>query len=154
MEWTTTLEHFGSSIGIDHLAPDIDSSCSLLFDNKDEIVFTHDREDHSLLMYCEIGDASTLNKEACLTLLKASLLGSETGGAALSVHDKLNQVVLWKRYDDDSLTPETMSLAVNDFLAQVSSWKKRLAELATEYGQETAPAETNMDTMNNFGLFV
>ncbi len=155
MEWTTTLERFGSSIGIDHLVPDVDSSCSLLFDSQYEVTFIHDDEDHSLLMYCEIGSASGLDKEACLTLLKASLLGAETGGAALSIHDRLDEVVLWKRYDEHTLSDETMSLAVNDFLAQVVSWKKRLVELATPHEETTASSDSsNTYVMNNFGMFV
>ena len=85
MEWNTTLESFGSSLGIDGLAPDADGSCSLLFDGENEITFTHDEEDRAIFMYCEIGDAADLSRNACLALLEASLLGAETGGAALSV---------------------------------------------------------------------
>lgn len=155
MEWTMTLERFGSSIGIDHLVPDVDNSCSLLFDSQYEVTFTHDEEDHSLLMYCEIGSASELGKEACLSLLKASLLGAETGGAAFSIHEKLDTVVLWKRYDD-TLTDTAMKEAVDGFLAQVMVWKERLAGLAKEHGSEETPAESSVDmnTMNNFGMFV
>ncbi len=152
MKWTMTLERFGSSIGIDHLAPDVDSSCSLLFDSQHEITFTHDEEDHSLLMYCEIGSASELGKEACLMLLKASLLGAETGGAAFAIHDKLEKVVLWKRYDD-TMTDDDLKEAVNGFLAQVTVWKKKLTELADGIETSEAPADS-ASTMNNFGMFV
>lgn len=152
MKWTMTLERFGSSIGIDHLAPDVDSSCSLLFDSQHEITFTHDEEDHSLLMYCEIGSASELGKEACLMLLKASLLGAETGGAALAIHDKLEKIVLWKRYDD-TITDDELKEAVNGFLAQVTVWKKRLNELENGDGAAEAPVDS-VSTMNNFGMFV
>ena len=145
MEWTTTLERFGSSIDIDHLAPDVDGSCALLFDSRDEVTFTHDKEDHALFMYCEIGDASGLSKDACLALLEASLLGAETGGAALSIHKALGRVVLWKRFDDN---------AVNAFLAQVSVWKKKLAELCSAPGVEETPSGgSSLDTMSNFGMF-
>ena len=152
MKWTMTLERFGSSIGIDHLAPDVDSSCSLLFDSQHEITFTHDEEDHSLLMYCEIGSASRLGKEACLMLLKASLLGAEPGGAAFAIHDKLEKVVLWKRYDD-TMTDDELKEAVNGFLAQVTVWKKRLNELENGDGAAEAPVDS-VSTMNNFGMFV
>ena len=81
MEWNAALESFGSSLGIDGLAPDADGSCSLLFDGENEITFTHDEEDRALFMYSEIGDAADLSKNACLALLEASLLGAETGGA-------------------------------------------------------------------------
>lgn len=155
MEWTTTLERFGASIGIDHLAPDVNGSCSLLFDSRDEVTFTHDEEDHALFMYSEIGDASGLSKDICLALLEASLLGAKTGGAALSVHGTLGRVVLWKRFDESALTPDTLSLAVNDFLAQVSVWKKKLSELCAAPGTEEAPSEgASFETMNNFGMFV
>ncbi len=155
MEWNAALESFGSSLGIDGLAPDADGSCSLLFDGENEITFTHDREDRAIFMYCEIGDAADLSRNACLELLKASLLGAETGGAALSVHGALGRVVLWKRFDDSALTPDTLGLAVNDFLAQVSVWKKKLAELCAAPDQEENPSEgTNLDTMSNFGMFV
>lgn len=152
MEWTMTLERFGSSIGIDNLAPDADSSCSLLFDSQHEVTFTHDEEDHALLMYCEIGSASRLGKEACLMLLKASLLGAETGGAALAIHDKLEKIVLWKRYDD-TITDDELKEAVNGFLAQVTVWKKRLNELENGDGAAEAPVDS-VSTMNNFGMFV
>ena len=152
MEWTMTLERFGSSIGIDHLVPDVDSSCSLLFDSQYEVTFIHDDEDHSLLMYCEIGSASELGKEACLMLLKASLLGAETGGAAFAIHDKLEKVVLWKRYDD-TMTDDDLKEAVNGFLAQVTVWKKKLTELADGIETSEAPADS-ASTMNNFGMFV
>ena len=152
MKWTMTLERFGSSIGIDHLAPDVDSSCSLLFDSQHEITFTHDEEDHSLLMYCEIGSASELGNEACLMLLKASLLGAETGGAAFANQDKLEKVALWKRYDD-TMTDDDLKEAVNGFLAQVTVWKKKLTELADGIETSEAPADS-ASTMNNFGMFV
>lgn len=155
MEWTTTLERFGASIGIDHLAPDVDGSCALLFDSRDEVTFTHDKEDHALFMYCEIGDASGLSKDACLALLEASLLGAETGGAALSVHKALGRVVLWKRFDDNALSPDTLSMAVNAFLAQVQAWKKKLTELCSVSGETEAPSGgSSLDTMSNFGMFV
>lgn len=155
MEWNTTLESFGSSLGIDGLAPDADGSCSLLFDGENEITFTHDEEDRAIFMYCEIGDAADLSRNACLALLEASLLGAETGGAALSVHGALGRVVLWKRFDDSALNPDTLGLAVNDFLAQVAVWKKKLAELCSAPDQEETPSEdANLDTMSNFGMFV
>ena len=152
MEWTMTLERFGSSIGIDHLAPDVDGSCSLLFDNQHEITFIHDEEDHAMMMYCEVGSASRLGKEACLMLLKASLLGAETGGAALAIHDKLEEVVLWKRYDD-TISDDELKQSVNGFLAQVTVWKKRLNELASGDVAAEAPVDS-VSTMNNFGMFV
>ena len=154
MEWATTLERFGSSIGIDHLVPDVDNSCSLLFDNEYEVTFTHDEEDHSLLMYCEIGSAAALDKDICLALLKASLLGAETGGAALSVHEPLQEVVIWKRYDDSTLNTATMRNAVNDFLAQASVWKKRLVELAALQANQRSFPPASLDTMRHLGLFV
>lgn len=155
MEWNRALESFGSSLGIDDLAPDADGSCSLLFDGENEVTFTHDEEDRALFMYAEIGDASALSKEACLALLEASLLGAKTGGAALSVHGALGRVVLWKRFDDCALTPDALSLAVNEFLAQVAVWKKKLAELCAAPGTENEPTEgAPLDTMNNFGMFV
>lgn len=153
MEWIMTLERFGSSIGIEQLSPDVDGSCSLLFDSQHEITFTHDEEDHSLLMYCEIDNASGLSKEACLTLLKASLLGAETGGAAISLNTPLEQIVLWKRYDDNMLNADTMGIAVNDFLAQVTVWKRRITELPKEYDTTTSLGESSA-TMKNFNMFV
>ena len=155
MEWNTALESFGRSLGIDNLVPDADGSCSLLFDGENEVTFTHDKEDHALFMYSEIGDASDLSGKACLALLEDSLLGAKTGGAALSVHGALGRVVLWIRFDESALTPDILSLVVNDFLAQVQTWKKRLTELCTAPGAAEAPSEgSSLDAMTNFGLFV
>ena len=55
----------------------------------------------------------------------------------------------------DDLAPDALSLAVNEFLAQVSVWKKKLAELCAAPGTENEPTEgASLDTMNNFGMFV
>ena len=71
------------------------------------------------------------------------------------MHGRSARVVLWKRFDDSALTPDTLSLAVNDFLAQVAVWKKKLAELCSAPGQEEAPSEgASLDAMSNFGMFV
>ena len=100
-----------------------------------------------MLFYCELGDASALDKEGCLRLLKASLLGAETGGAAFAVHEQLDKILLWKRFDDAFADCPAFEKALNGFLAQASAWKPRLA--ATP---DNAANGMPMDIMPPFGI--
>ena len=127
MDFIPLLKQFGEAAGLGSLELDASGECALLFDGEHEVNFTRDEEDRSVLLYSEVGDASRLDKAACLALLQASLLGAQSGGGALAVHPALDTVVLWKRHDD--AFPDLLALeqAVNAFLAQAVHWKARLA---------------------------
>ena len=155
MEFAILLEELGKAIGITNLSLDTDGQCALLFDGEHEITFTPDKEDHSLLMHCEVGRLSAQNSDTCRRLMQASLLGAETGGSALSVHCGLDKIILWKRYDEDFVDLAALEQAINTFLAQVIHWKERLAirdtSAATPSGMD---ALSQRDVMNNLGMLV
>lgn len=155
MEFATLLQELGTDIGIANLSLDTDGQCALLFDGEHEVTFTPDREDHSLLMHCEVGRLSAQDSDTCRKLMQASLLGAETGGSALSVHCGLDKIILWKRYDEDFVDLAALEQAINAFLAQVIHWKERLAIQGTSdvtpSGMETL---SQRDVMNNLGMFV
>ena len=155
MEFATLLQELGTDIGIANLSLDTDGQCALLFDGEYEVTFTPDREDHSLLMHCEVGRLSAQDSDTCRKLMQASLLGAETGGSALSVHCGLDKIILWKRYDEDFVDLAALEQAINAFLAQVIHWKERLAIQGTSdvtpSGMETL---SQRDVMNNLGMFV
>jgi len=126
MEFEAILHEFGLKTGAGVLAPDENDSVSLLFDNEHEITFLLNKKDGAVLFYSEVGDSRTLDREGCMRLLTASLLGAQTGGAALAVHDRLDKVVLWKRYDDSFEDCTDLEKAINAFLAQIVHWKNQL----------------------------
>lgn len=153
MEWTTVLTRFGAAIGIDDLSADEeDEGCSLLFDDQHEVMFVHDKEDRSVLMYSEVGSASELRAEDCLMLLKASLLGAQTGGAALSVQEAPDTVILWKRYDD-TITDDGLKAVLNDFLAQVINWKQKLLHHEAPREEPADNDEILPDLLHHLGAF-
>jgi hypothetical protein len=129
MEFSDLFREFGASIGLDELTLDADGSCTLKFDGEHDVTFTLDAEDRSLVIHCEVGEAGSLDKDKCLELMEASLLGAQTGVAALSVHTKLGKIILWKRHDDAHADAADLTKALNSFLAQVISWKERLSQL-------------------------
>ncbi len=93
-------------------------------------------------MYSEIADASWLEKEDLARLMKVSLLGAETGGAAFGIHEPLRKIVLWKRHDNSFDSVADLENRVNAFLAQVIFWKKHYEDRPneTEETQNPAPA--------------
>ena len=131
MQFDDVIHAFGEKTGMGSLAVDADGSVGLLFDGEHEITFTPDKEDHSVLFHAEVASASFLDRDACLKLLKASLLGSQTGGAAFSVQEALGKVVLWKRHDDGFEDCSDFERAVNAFLSQVIFWKDSLKNPGT-----------------------
>ncbi len=153
MEWTIMLKRFGEALGIDDLTADEDGGCSLLFDGEHEVFFACDKEDHSVLMYSRIGSAARFNKDDCLMLLKASLLGAQTGGAALSIDEQTDAAVLWKRFDD-TISEDVLKVVLEGFLAQVIDWKQKLARQGSRQSpsaQDSTPA--NADALNFIGNF-
>ena len=132
MKFEDVLGDFSEKLGIGRLEPDAGGSVALLFDDLHEITFTPDADDGSLLMYCEIADAARLEKEDLERLLKVSLLGAETGGAAFGIHKPLRKIVLWKRYDNSFSGVTDLENRVNAFLAQVIFWKEHLEDRPSE----------------------
>ena len=128
MQFSDAMHELAENSGIGPLRFDADGSVALLFDGEHEITFTPDAEDRSVLFHAELGPAPLQDGSACLKLLTASLLGAQTGGAALAVHEALGTVVLWKRHDDDFTDCADLERAVNRFLVQVISWKERLKQ--------------------------
>ncbi len=126
MQFSDVMRELAAKIGIGPLQFDADGSVALLFDGEHEITFTPNAEDRAVLFHAELGPAPSRNSAACLQLLTASLLGAQTGGAALAIHEALGTVVLWKRHDDSFADCSDLERAVNLFLAQVIAWKEKL----------------------------
>ena len=152
MELSALFEEFGASLGTDRLSFDADGQCALLFDGEHEVTFVHDGDDHSLIMHCEVGKLSAQADDICRELARSSLLGAGTGGAAFSIDDRLDAIVLWKRHDEDFDALPTLVRAVNAFLAQAIYWKDRLTRGDAPEGQAGPSSDVNI--MNNFGMFV
>ena len=131
MQFSDAMRELAENSGIGPLQFDADGSVALLFDGEHEITFTPDAEDRSVLFHAELGPAPLQDASACLKLLTASLLGAQTGGAALAVHEALGAVVLWKRHDDSFADRADLERAVNLFLVQVIAWKERLKQTRT-----------------------
>ena len=126
------LGDFSEKIGLGRLGLDADGSVGLMFDDMHELFFTPDAEDESLLVYCEMADAQNLEKEELLRLMKASLLGAETGGASFGIHDGLKKIVMWKRFDNSFEGVPDLEKKLNSFLGQVIFWKEHLADRFSE----------------------
>ena len=142
MKFEDVLGDFSEKIVIGRLELDADGSVALLFDDLYEITFTPDEDDGSLLMYSEIADASWLEKEDLARLMKASLLGAETGGAAFGIHEPLRKIVLWKRHDNSFDSVADLENRVNAFLAQVIFWKKHYEDRPCETEEQQNPASS------------
>ena len=151
MELTALFEELGTSMGIDRLTFDADGQCYLLFDGAHEVTFLHNQEDHALIMYCELGKLSAQADDICRELMQASLLGAETGGAALSVDSRLDVIVLWKRHDESFDSLPFLEQALNAFLTQAIQWKARLGPKNASRSEEK-PIDSNL--LNNFDMFV
>ena len=150
MELAALLAELGNALGIDDLGLDADGQCALLFDGEHTITFTPDSEDHSLILHSEVGKLSPQDDALCRTLLEASLLGAQTGGAAFAIHPELDAIILWKRHDAQFADMNSLQQALQAFLAQIIHWKQRLAR------QEPAPSSgsTTDAGLPSFGLMV
>lgn len=151
MIFSDVLELLGNAVGLADVALDGEGSCTLLFDGEHEVTFTYDRRNRTVFLHSEVGEASSLDREACMSLLQASLLGAETDGGALSVHAATDTVVLWKRYDDTFPDLSALEQAVNDFLAQVACWKEKLVSGGAE--SSASVPDGSPDTFAGFGMF-
>ncbi len=149
MKFEDALGDLSEKTGIGRLELDADGSVGLVFDNQHEIFFTPDAEDESLLVYCEMADTNGLEKEDLLRLMKASLLGAETGGASFGIHESLRKVVLWKRFDDSFEGAPDLEKKINAFLAQVIYWKENLGKRPAdnEISPESEISETDINFM-------
>ncbi len=128
MELTALLDALGAKMGLDGLGLDEEGRCSLLFDEVHEVTFALNPDDRAILLFGEVGAFDPHDPACGLRLLSASLLGAETGGAALSVDRARDRIILWKRHDDNLPDLTALEQAINDFLRQVIAWKGRLAE--------------------------
>lgn len=141
MQFEMLFEKLGAVTGIAGLALDSSNTLTLRFDEEHDITFTRDVEDRAVFFHAEVGDAAHLEAQACRTLLRASLLGAETGGGALSIHGDPGMVVLWKRHEDSFEDYTAFEQAINDFLAQIASWKQRLLAMRQEGDVDAVPAD-------------
>lgn len=124
MEFRNAMNELAASIGMRPVVPEESGGFTLLFDGEHEVAFEPDGGD--TLFHAEAGEAAGLDREALLSLLEASLLGAETGGAAFGVHRALGTVVLWKRYGEFSSAAE-LEKALQEFLGLAVEWKRRLS---------------------------
>ena len=123
MRFIDLMNELASSVRIGSVIPDEEGCVTLLFDNKHEVTFMPDRDDESVYFQCELCDASLLDFDGCKALLEASF--SQTNGAAFSIHQALQKVVIWKRYGEFA-SLSGFEKAINDFLGQVLVWKQRM----------------------------
>ena len=151
LKFTDVLGEFSEKLGLGALKPDADGSIAFLFDDRYEITFTPDKDDGSLLMYCEMEDADRLEKPDLCRLMEASVLGARTGGAAFGILGSLNRLVLWKRYDDRFEDVSDLERKVNEFLPQIIYWKEHLGD--SNASGETAAASSGDDGDYGFGGF-
>ncbi|MDR3323448.1 MAG: type III secretion system chaperone [Zoogloeaceae bacterium] len=139
MRFEDVLAEFGRVSGLGELVLDDSGSCSLLFDGEHELNFVGGREDDAVFLYGIAGGAGTLrDAESCRSLLTASCLGAETGGAAFAQYG--NSLILWKRHDR-FVDYSALEKAVNDFLAQLIHWKEKLAAPPDSGPARSAPID-------------
>jgi hypothetical protein len=128
MRFEDVLAEFGQATGLGELVLDDAGSCSLLFDGEHELTFTRGREedgDDAVFLYGVAADAGTLrDAESCRSLLAASCLGAETGGAAFALYG--NSLILWKRHEVFA-DCRALEKTVNGFLGRLIHWKEKLA---------------------------
>lgn len=125
MHFSAVLDALARKCGLGGLEPG--GELSLLFDGQHTITFLCNADDRSVIMYAEICDVATLTMDRLGVLMEASLLGSQTEGAAFAVARNLGKLVLWKRHDDDFPDVAALERAINSFLTAVITWKGRLA---------------------------
>ena len=123
MDFRETIDAFASEMGLTAASTDEDGSITFLFDKAHEVTFSP-VEGGDILFQCEIGEADLLGGNGCRELLEASF--AETGGAAFAIHRALGKVVLWIRHGEFA-SSASFRKSIDDFLAQVVAWKKRLA---------------------------
>ncbi len=124
MELIDAMNELAARIGMGPVVADETGGFTLSFDGEHEVSFAPDGDGTVLL--AEVGEAAALDRGGLLSLLEASLLGAETGGAAFGVHRALGTVVLWKRYGEFSVAAE-LERALHEFLGLAIEWKRRLA---------------------------
>ncbi|MCR4666802.1 MAG: type III secretion system chaperone [Desulfovibrio sp.] len=111
-----------------------DRELTILFDNRHAVTFQCDDEDKSVIFSAEICDVGDLARNGFEMLLEASLLGSQTSGAAFAVVKELGKVVLWKRYNNAFDDVGELEQSINRFLAAVITWKQRMTSGPAEGG--------------------
>lgn len=123
MDFRQTVNAFAADLGLAAASPDEDGSVTFLFDKAHEVTFSP-VDGGDILFQCEIAEADLLGENGCRALLEASF--AETGGAAFAIHRALGKVVIWIRHGEFA-SSTSFRKAIDDFLAQVVAWKKRLA---------------------------
>lgn len=125
MELIHAMNELAAGIGMRPVEADETGGFTLLFDGVQEISFAPDG--NKAVFHAPVGEAARLDREGLLSLLEASLLGAETGGAAFGLHRATGEVVLWKRYGEFSGRAD-LEAAIGQFLGLALEWKRRLEE--------------------------
>lgn len=136
MDLIHAMNELAAGIGMRPVEADETGGFTLLFDGEHEMSFAPDGG--GTVFHAPVGEADRLDREGLLSLLEASLLGAETGGAAFGLHRAAGKLVLWKRYGEFSGRADLES-AIHLFLGQVIEWKRRLAS-----GDFAAPAASEV----------
>lgn len=137
MELIHAMNELAAGIGMRPVEADETGGFTLLFDGVQEVSFAPDGD--GAVFHAPVGEAARLDREGLLSLLEASLLGAETGGAAFGLHRAAGEVVLWKRYGEFSGRAD-LETAIHEFLGLALEWKRRLPEGASPPPPAEAPA--------------
>ncbi|MBP3731445.1 MAG: type III secretion system chaperone [Mailhella sp.] len=140
MEYTSLLRELSSTLGFD-LAISDSGTCGIIFD-EDEVMF--EINEKRLFIIADLGSCNG-REDACMSLLKASNLGLETGFSCLGIDDARDQFTLCRILEGDLSYPDFEKLLAI-FVEAVRYWKKWLSLPPSDAYKET-PAITFGDNV-------
>lgn len=119
------IKELGLLLGHPELALGEDGTCRLSFDKRLDVDFELLNDGRTLHLSSAVSILELEDEESLEKLLKANLLGTETGGAFFSLSPE-GEVLFEQRLRMDGLDLTGFSQAVESFVNHLDGWEERL----------------------------
>lgn len=120
------MQELGSRLGLGEVQLDEDGGAQIVVDDDLDIDIARAEEGSGFSLSAVVGPLHANDREAELAeLLAANLLGRGTGGAALSLDDALDEIVLSRIVAQDDLPFEVFEQELTTFIEVLRIWRDR-----------------------------
>ncbi len=133
------MNELAATIGRDSVALEADGG-HLVIDDDLIVDIVAASDEGGFIVAAAIGPVPADDSEAVYReLLEANFRGEATGGAALCIDTKRNEIALWRQFPHDGLSFRVFDRELSVFVEALSYWRYRYTSGALGKGMEHTP---------------
>lgn len=131
------LRKLGEKVGISDLKFNDDHVCRLVLDKTLIVDLEYSLNESVLYATCSVASRLPESNSIYKQILSANLFGRGTGTAVLGYDDDKDEVVLFERFDLESVAPESFVERMDIFVGFADHWTSALLNVEDEDAGDT-----------------